>query len=199
MIASSGPYRKGGRRIAVVGTTGSGKTTLARQLSQRLGGFHVELDALYWGPGWTPAPAAVFRARVAAALNHDTWVVDGNYSKARDIVWSRADTVIWLDYSLPLIIWRLFMRTSRRIVMREELWSGNRERLRTQLFSRDSLFLWALRTYRRRREEYPVLFNRPEYAHLTIVHLRSPRATREWLSMFTKLVAREPGYETEKL
>ncbi len=170
------------RRIVVVGTTGSGKTTLASQLARRFGCPHVELDALHWEPNWTEASLNVFRARTAQALNGDAWAVDGNYSKVRDVVWGRADTVVWLDYPLPLVLWRLVSRTFRRIFTREELWSGNRERFREQFFSRDSLFLWAFKTYRRRRREFPVLFKRPEYAHLTVVHLRSPRATREWLA-----------------
>ena len=179
------------RRIVVVGTTGSGKTTLARQLSQRLGIRHVEMDALKWAPNWTPAEPEVFRQATARALQGDAWVTDGNYSKLRDIVWSRADTVVWLDLALPIILGRLIWRTVRRIATREELWNRNRESLRAQM-GRDSLIAWALRTYRRRRREYPMLFARPENAHLAIVHLRSPRETRQWLA---RLPATEDGGE----
>ncbi|CAG0943910.1 partial gluconokinase, partial [Anaerolineae bacterium] len=94
------------KRISVVGVTGSGKTTFARQLAQRLGYPHIEMDALHWEPNWVQAPWDVFRARVDLALHGDTWVIDGNYSRARDIVWERADAVIWLDYALPLVLWR---------------------------------------------------------------------------------------------
>lgn len=174
-----------GRRFTVVGTSGSGKTTVASHIAQRLGIPHVELDALHWEPGWAEAPLAVFRERVAQALAGDAWAVDGNYSKVRDIIWSRADTVVWLDYALRVIMWQLVQRTFRRIVTREELWGGNRESLSKALFSRDSILLWALQTYRRRREEYPALLNRPEHAHLAVVHLCSPRATRAWLSDLT--------------
>ena len=170
------------RRIAVVGTTGAGKTTLARGLAQGLGLRHVELDALYWEPKWTPATTDAFRKRAAQALSGDGWVVDGNYGQVRDIIWSRADTIVWLDYSLPVIFWRLVWRTFWRVGTQAELWNGNRERLREQFFSRDSLFLWALRTYRKRRGQYPMLFAQPEHAHLTVVHLCSPRATRAWLA-----------------
>ncbi len=169
------------RRVAVVGTSGSGKTTLAQRLAQCLGVPHVELDALNWGPNWTPAPREILRERAAQALSGETWTTDGNYSAVRDIVWERADTLVWLDYPLPVIMGRVTWRTIRRIVLREELWNENRERFRGSFFSRDSIILWALRTYRRRRREYPVLFSQPEYAHLRIVHLRSPRAARKWL------------------
>ncbi len=171
-----------GPRISVVGTSGSGKTTVAGQIAQRLGIPHVELDALHWESNWTEAPIEVFRTRVVQALSGETWAVDGNYGKVRDIVWGRADTVVWLDYTLAVILWQLLRRTVQRSLTQEELWSGNRETLNKALFSRESILLWALKTYRRRKKEYPALLGRPEHAHLKLVHLRSPRETREWLS-----------------
>ncbi len=169
-----------GRRIAVIGVTGSGKTTLARDLARWLGYPHVELDALRWEPNWTEAPREVFRARVARAIADECWVADGNYSEVRDLVWARADTVVWLDYALPLILWRLWWRTLRRVFTREKLWGKNTESWRT-FVGRDSLFAWAIRTYPRRRREYPVLLRQPEHAHLAVVHLRSPREADGWL------------------
>lgn len=173
-----------GQRISVVGTSGSGKTTLARQISQRLAIPHVELDALHWQPNWTEVSLDIFRDRTEQALRGNHWVVDGNYSKVRDIVWSRADTVVWLDYTLPVIMTRLLRRTFRRVVLQEELWSGNQETLQLT-FSRDSILLWALRTYKKRRREYPILFEQPDYKHLKVVHLRSPKTTNAWLSSLT--------------
>ncbi len=172
------------RRIVVSGTTGSGKTTLARDIGRRLGAPLVELDALHWEPGWREATAAAFRERVASALAGETWVVDGNYGQVRDLVWARADTVLWLDYPLALVLWRLVRRTLRRIATGEELWNGNRERLGAQL-SRDSLILWALQTHLDKRRRYPRLFRRPEAAHLRVLRLRSPRATERWLARST--------------
>jgi adenylate kinase family enzyme len=169
------------RRVAVVGTTGSGKSTLASALARHMGVPYVELDALHWAPNWTEVPNELFRERAAEALMGDAWVTDGNYSAVRDIVWSRAEMVIWLDYTLPTILWRLTRRTFRRVVTREELWHGNRESVRTWLFSRDSLYVWALQTYRRRRREYPLLLAKPEHAHLKVLHFRSPSAANAWL------------------
>lgn len=171
-----------GERIVVVGNTGSGKTTLARQLGQRLGLPHTELDALHWEPGWTPADPNVFLQRVQAIITTDKWVIDGNYSKVRDHVWQRAETLVWLDYPLLVIVWRLFWRAIRRTTSQELLWGTNRETLQGQFFSRDSLFIWALKKQWSRRQEYPRLFTQPEYAHLTVVRLKTLRKTRLWLA-----------------
>jgi adenylate kinase family enzyme len=169
-------------RVTVVGISGSGKTSLARSLARRLGVPHIEFDALFWGPGWQPVAREQFRAQVAAALAAPAWVTDGNYASVRDLVWPRATTLVWLDYPLPLVMWRLARRTLRRIISAEELWNTNRERLRENFFSRDSIFLWALTSHPRHRREYPVLLARPENAHLAVVRLRSPRETERWLA-----------------
>ncbi len=171
-----------GRRIVVLGVTGSGKSTLAAELAQRLDAPCIELDAFNWEPNWTPAAPAVFRERVAQAVAGDAWVVDGNYRQAHDLIWPRAQTIIWLDYALPVIYARLLRRTLWRTLARVELWSGNRERLWPQFFTRDSLFVWATTSRPKHRREYPLIPTRPEYAHVTFIHLRSPRATARWLA-----------------
>lgn len=179
-------FRNCSQRISVVGTTGSGKTTLARQIAQHFQIPHIELDTLHWEPNWTPAAPEVFRERVREALRSDRWVVDGNYGGVgvRDIVWSQADTVVFLDYSFWLVMGRLLRRTLRRSLKQEELWNGNREDIRKSFFSQESIVLWMLRTYQKNRRKYPKLFQQPEYAHLSIVHLQSPQMTEEWLSSF---------------
>lgn len=170
-----------GQRISIVGTTGSGKTTLARQMAQRLLIPHVELDALHREPNWTPAEAQVFQDRVTEALSGDCWIVDGNYSAVRDIVWSQADTVVFLDYPFGIVMWRLLRRTLQRSLNQKELWNRNREDIRKSFLSRESILIWMLKTYQRNRKKYPTLFQRPEYVHLFIVHLESPKMTEEWL------------------
>lgn len=97
------------------------------------------------------------------------------------MLWPAADTVVWLDYALPVIMGRLLRRTLRRSLRRERLWAGNRESLWRSLFARDCVLLWALQTYRRRRREYPELFARPEHRHLRVIRLRSPREAKAWL------------------
>ena len=179
------------RRMAVVGTTGSGKSTLAGTLAARLHLSHIETDALNWQPGWRPASTEDLRRRVDAATRANAWVIDGNYREVRGIIWSRAQAVVWLDYPLALIVWRLWRRTWRRVLSKEHLWGTNYEELWPQFFSRDSLFLWALQTYWRRKKEYSALFADPEYAHLQLYHFNSPRLTRLWLDKIKPVSSRE--------
>src|SRR5262245_11415417 len=170
------------KRINVVGISGVGKTTTAQKIAQRLGLPHVELDALHWDPNWTEAPLDVFRQRIVQALAGDAWVVDGNYTKARDLVWCRVELVVWLDYTLPVIMRQLVWRTLRRTLTGEELWSGNRERFRESFFSRESVVWWALTSCRSRRAKYQAIFARPHDNGFTMVRLPTPRATRDWLA-----------------
>lgn len=171
-----------GKRIVVIGTSGSGKTTLARRLAAKLGFPHVEVDSLHWGPNWTESTAEELRARVELALVGETWVVDGNYSKVRQFIWDKATTIVWLDYPLPVIMYRVFTRTTRRIVTREELWAGNRETFSKSFLSKDSILLWALTSYQKNRRRYPPMFLKPQNAHLEIIHFQSPRATEKWFN-----------------
>ena len=166
-------------RVAVVGTSCTGKTTLARSLSEKLGVPHVELDALYWGPDWTPVPAESFRSAVEEAVAGPCWVIDGNYSRVRDVVWGHATDLIWLDYSFPLVFTRAWVRTLRRIATREPLFAGNRETL--ALADPEWIPWWVLRTYGRRRREYPPLFARPEFAHLRVRTLTRPAQAEDLL------------------
>lgn len=179
------------RRVVVVGTTGSGKTTLAKELAAALGLRHIELDALYHGPNWTPAEPDVFRERIAVATAGDGWVTDGNYrTYTNDITWERADTLVWLDYPIAIVLSRLFRRVMRRGLRQEELWNGNRERLWTHFFTRESLFLWALQTHWRHREEWPRVLAEPRFARLRVVRVRSPRRLR---AVLRRLLPREAG------
>jgi adenylate kinase family enzyme len=170
------------QRIAIVGTSGSGKTTLAHQVAERLHIPHVELDALHWEPNWTMVSDPLFRDRVSQALRGDRWVVDGNYSKVRNLIWSRADTVVFLDYPFHTVLLRLLRRTVLRSLRQQELWNGNRENWRMSFFSQDSILLWMIKTHQRNRIRYPLLFQQPDYAHLTVVHLRDPGQAEDWVA-----------------
>ena len=168
------------KRIAVVGTSGSGKTTVAQEVSRRLGVPHIELDSLYWRPGWIEAPEEEFKQQVLEATKDDDWVVCGNYRLAREVLWGRVDTVVWLDMPFMTVFLRTLWRTIRRIATREELWGTNREGL-SALFGKYSMPLFVIRTYPRRKREYPEMLSREEYSHIELVHLRTGSEVEEWL------------------
>jgi adenylate kinase family enzyme len=172
------------RRIAVVGNSGSGKTTLARDLAGRLGVPHVELDALYHQPNWTPPPPDEFRAAVGSALAAERWVVDGNHGDVRDLVWGRADTLVWLDLPRRTVLRRIVLRTLVRSATRRELWNGNRERPLDVLRLDDperSIIRWSWSQHAPYRRRYAALTADPSWSHLEVVRLRSAREVSRWL------------------
>jgi adenylate kinase family enzyme len=171
-------------RILILGRTGSGKTTLARQLAAALGVPHVELDSLYFGPDFSTAPVSVLRERTRAAIAGDRWVTDGNKRAVRDLVWPRADTIIWLDYPVYVTLWRLAQRARRRTsaLNSQAAETGRRTELPKHMLAAARGVVRALRSHRGQRREYPQLFAQPANKHLAVARLRSPRATREWMT-----------------
>jgi adenylate kinase family enzyme len=170
------------KRVVVFGTTGSGKSRLAEQLAARHGLRVVELDALYWGKDWQAAPLELFRHRVECEIKDGDWIVVGIYGQVRDLTWTAADTLIWLDLPLPLVMWRLLKRTLRRVWTREDLWgTGNRESFIRTFFSRQSILLWALQTHARNRRRFT-----EECANYgagrQVVRLRSPREIERFVA-----------------
>jgi adenylate kinase family enzyme len=155
-------------RVSVVGTSCSGKTTLARKIAEANGIPYVELDAIYWCADWNPLPVEEFRRAVEVQVAADEWVVDGNYSKVRDLIWSRATHLVWLNLLFPIVFWRAVSRTLSRVITQEELFAGNRETLRRAVFDRDSILWWVIRTHRRRARKYRELIDDHRYPDLAI-------------------------------
>jgi adenylate kinase family enzyme len=167
-------------RVVVVGTSCSGKTTFARRLASILGTCCFELDALYWGSGWTRRPD--FQQEVLAAAQQSRWVIDGNYSRVRDLIWRRCTAIVWLDYSFGRVFSRALRRTMRRVVIGERLYGGNRETIRNALFDVEAPLWLVVRTHGKRRREFPELFRRPEYRHATVIQLCAPAAAETFLA-----------------
>jgi adenylate kinase family enzyme len=172
------------RRVVVIGTTGSGKSTLAERLAAQTGLRVIELDALFWGKDWQPVPLELFRHRVERETKGDDgWIVVGNYGQVRDLVWPTADTMIWLDLPLRLVMWRLVRRTVRRAATKTDLWgTGNRESFRNAFLSRQSILLWALKTHRRNRERYASEFA-PLAKEKRVVRLQNKREVERFVTM----------------
>ncbi len=181
---SSFPYK----RVVILGVTSSGKSTLAERLAKRFGLNFFDLDALHWEPNWQEAPLQVFRDRVEKAICSDRWAIAGNYHIVRDIIWPKAEAVIWLDYPFLLVLWQLTRRTFTRWWNQELLWGTNYESLwnHFKIWSQDSLFHWLFKTYWRRKREIPAVLSQPEHRHLQVLHFKHPRDIDEWLQNLEK-------------
>jgi adenylate kinase family enzyme len=172
------------QRVSVVGNSGSGKTTIAAELARLIGAPHLELDSVFHQPGWVPLPEPEFRTRVTELIAAPRWVVDGNYSAVRDLVWSRADTVVWLDLPRWQVMRQVVGRTVRRAARRAELWNGNVEPWSNflHLDPERSIIAWAWTRHHVYRDRYLRAMIGPEYAHLRFIRLSSADDVRALLA-----------------
>jgi adenylate kinase family enzyme len=168
-------------KIAFLGTSGAGKTTLGRAVAARLDAPFVEGDALRHKPGWVTASDDELRAGLEAAIGgRDRWVIDGTFQRRLgDLVSGRADLLVWLDLSLPTKLLRLVRRSFRRVTTREVLWNGNVETWRDVFVGRDSVLQYTIHAHFRDRRELP----RREHAHKTL-RLRTVAEAERWLATF---------------
>ena len=172
------------KRINVIGTTGSGKSTVSRALAERLGYPYIQMDALFWKPNWIESSDDEFLPKVADAVSRDVWVLDGNYSRTADIKLEKVDTVIWLDYSYARTLFQLLRRTICRAVSRQALWenTANRESFRRSFLSKKSILVWFFKNFKRNRLRYLDLINSPQYAHINFIHLRNSNDLKKLLA-----------------
>ncbi|HVA71452.1 MAG TPA: (d)CMP kinase [Acidimicrobiales bacterium] len=173
------------QRIVVQGPSGSGKSTLATALARALGIPYLELDSMYHLPGWTALDEDMFRGKVARFASQPRWVSDGNYRVVRDLLWCRADLIVFIDLPRRQVIARLLRRTIRRALWREELWNGNRESLRN-LISRDperNIVLWSWNTHARYRDTVPDEA-RADAPHAEVRVLRGAKAVESFRRNF---------------
>ena len=172
-----------GPHVVVYGPTGSGKTTVATRIAQHIGVPYIELDAVFWMPDWVEKPLEEFRAEVSSILKSypDGWVLDGNYSRVRDLTLPLADTGVWLRLPLWLASWWLWKRTITRTWKKEQLWGTNYESWRLSFLSRDSLLLYQMRHWRRHHQR--VKQSLEEIPHHAVVYeLRSAREIEDFLA-----------------
>jgi len=169
------------KRILVAGSTGAGKTTLARALSAELAIPFHEMDALaIIGPDWQDNPT--LHQDVSRISGTDAWIIDSlGYPDVRDLLWSRADGIVWLDYSRPVVMRRVLRRSAARTLLRRRVFGGNVETARSW-FSADHPAWWAWAQHAGRRADIARRCADPGFAPLDVVRLASPRAARKWLA-----------------
>lgn len=174
------------QRINIVGTSGSGKSTFAKALANQLNVPYIELDQLFWKPGWQKSSDEEFFSRIQTCLATDRWIVDGNYTRSIPIKWKNVQMVVWLDYPFATTLMRAIKRAFIRSITRTELWvgTGNRERFKESFFSKEGIVWWTISTHSQVRARYIQLMADPIYQHITFVRLRSQADANHFLKNF---------------
>lgn len=169
------------KRIVIIGSSCAGKSTLGRSLSKILCTPIIELDTLFWLPNWKSRPTPEFREIVLREVASDNWIVDGNYSRVRDIIWPRATTIIWLNYPLHTVLVRAMIRTCRCLIYRKDPSIGNRDTFSRTFLSRNSIFVRILSSYWSLRLEYQKNIFDNGINNVKIIEFKHHRETEKWL------------------
>ena len=154
------------KKIWVIGSSGSGKSYFTRKLSDFSGYPNYCLDNLFWLPHWQKKEMTTFIKEVAELAKTDTWIIEGVYSQVAPVILKEVDSVIWLDPPLYKMSYRVLKRSIFNLVSKREICNGNRETF-TNFFSRHSIFLFLLKSYRSNRQDYTnychdLMYYRPE-------------------------------------
>ncbi|REJ77278.1 MAG: adenylate kinase [Acidobacteria bacterium] len=168
-------------RISVVGSSCSGKTTFSRRLSEITSVKHVPIDEYSHLPDWQERSTEELREMIGREASRDEWIIDGNYTRTRDLVWPRVTLVIWLDLPFRVVYARTIWRTTSRVVTRERVCAGNRERFWRSFFTTDSMIYYVARTFWYRRRRIEGLLKEPQYSSIPYVRLKSTKDVREYL------------------
>lgn len=171
------------KKVNVIGTTGSGKSTFSQRLANKISAPYIQIDQLFWKPDWVESTEAELIQKLEAAVAGSLWVLDGNYSKTNEIKWRHADTIIWLDYSYGRTLFQLLRRTIARILSGGELWpdTGNKESFVRSFMSKKSIFVWFFKNYNKNKLRYTELMNSPKIQHINFIRLRSPKEANQFL------------------
>jgi adenylate kinase family enzyme len=169
------------QRIVIIGTSCSGKTTLAKSISLKLNIKHIELDELYWKANWVERETDDFKKIVVEEIKAENWVVDGNYSVIREVLWSRSTTIIWLSYPFVTVFYRAISRSIKRLVTKEIICAGNTESFKRSFFSKKSIILWVINTHRKKREQYSKVLYNGSFLLKRVIELKSQSETDKFI------------------
>ena len=171
-------------RILVYGVTGSGKTTLARRISERTGLPWHSVDDLTWEPGWVQVPLDEQRRRIQAICDGPEWVLDTAYSQWREIPMACTELIVALDYPRWMSLSRLVWRCLLRLVDGRTICNGNRESLKL-LFSKDSIVAWHFQSYKHKRDRIATW--RQQQGGPKIVRIQSQKQLEHSLNTLSRI------------
>lgn len=171
-------------KIAVIGTSCSGKSTLAKSLASKLNIPYIEQDEVFWLPNWEHIPREVFAQKIDEMTNGPQWTICGNYSASQERIWEKVTHVIWLNYPLPVILWRALKRNSNRVIFREKCCNGNTENFRHAFLSKNSIFYWILTTHKQRVLRFNEAKRAGKFEGKVFLEFTRPKQTDEWASRF---------------
>ena len=164
------------RRIAVVGCSGSGKSTLAAVLAARLELPLLATDAVFWTADWRPTPANEVRAWLDIATAGVRWVTDGNFDGERDLLWARADLIVWLDLPRTHVLGQALRRNLGWWLTGERVWNGQRMTLAKALGGARHV----LRSHGQKRRAYPGWL---EQVSAGTMRIERPAPVDEWVRL----------------
>jgi adenylate kinase family enzyme len=173
----------------ILGISSSGKSTLANTLAKEYGIDHIELDHVQWKPNWTMSTKEEFTKALEETLavaeqrilegKTKGWVIDGNYRNHRHLIWPKADVAIFLNYSFSVVMFRLWLRTLRRLIFKIPVCNGNIETWTNAFASKESLFVWVWTMHGDLPRMIPQQVS--EYKNLNLIQFDSPMECGQWV------------------
>lgn len=168
-------------KIIVLGSSCSGKTTLGKKLAAIKQAKPIDLDDLNWLPGWKNCSTEDLLKKIEKEIwGEDRWIISGNYRNTHPLTMPQATCVIWLDFPLRIILWRMVKRTLTRIITKEEVCNGNYETIYGAFLDEENLFSYTINTYKDRKKQFLMLGE--QYPHLEIIRLQSPKELTQFLN-----------------
>ncbi len=178
-------------RINVVGSSGSGKSSLSRKLAKLLDAPYFEMDKLFWCGNWQEVEDKKFIEGIKTSVSHDSWVLDGNYNRTREVKWKNATHIIWVDYSFTRTLYQSLKRSTQRIISQEPHWEGTECKetfIRTYLNKNTSILWWMITNYKHNRRRYLDLLKNGNEFNVPVIHLQSPEQTKNFLENCTSIL-----------
>lgn len=183
-----------GSKFAVIGFTGSGKTTFSRALSEVVDSPHIELDRIYWKANWERPSHDEFVHNLSKSITGVEpsfgWIADGSHEESREYIWTRCDVIIWLDYSKKIILSRYIKRFLSNYFTSRTLWGLNKESFyRSFLNKNTSIVKKLLEDYADTRalifedlKQYTFRKRKNGKDEVKIIRFTSPERAEEWLN-----------------